>query len=126
MTAHRPIKRVIAAIIGILTVTAAITGCSQGSPKAASTPRTSQVKTLAFDLYTHCGINELKAFGRYFQHAGGPLDDGSGNPPKGWGNPYQPGTLQVSGDTAVFRDTLGHVERFKAEKAPDMSVARCS
>lgn len=53
------------------------------------------------------------AYGKYFKHVGGSLSDGSGNPPDGWGNPYQRGTLSVSGDIAVFRDEVGHVETFK-------------
>jgi hypothetical protein len=28
-----------------------------------------------------------------------PLDDGNGNPPAGWGNPYQSGTITVEGPT---------------------------
>ena len=66
-----------------------------------------------FDLMTHCGIDELKADGRYFQRVGGILDDGSHNPPPGWGNPSQHGTLTITGDVAVFRDKQGHVETFK-------------
>ena len=55
-----------------------------------------------FDLYTHCGINGLMIAGRWWQ-ADPPLNDGQGNPPTGWGNPYQPGTLRlVDQETAVF------------------------
>lgn len=69
-------------------------------------------KTIPFDLYTHCGIGEIKAFGKYYQRIGGTLDDGFGNPPKGWGNPYDSGTLSVVGDSAVFRDPQGHTVDF--------------
>lgn len=128
MATRRPVMCAVLAIIGILTLATSLAGCSQETPIAAPpTPSQSdQIKAVAFDLYTHCGINDLTAYGKYFKHVGGLLSDGSGNPPDGWGNPYQRGTLSVSGDIAVFRDKLGHVERFKAEKAPDMSVARCS
>ena len=55
-----------------------------------------------FDLYTHCGINGIMIAGRWWQ-AELPLNDGQGNPPTGWGNPYQPGTLRlVDEETAVF------------------------
>jgi hypothetical protein len=55
-----------------------------------------------FDLYTHCGINGIMIAGRWWQ-ADPPLNDGQGNPPTGWGNPYQPGTLRsVDEETAVF------------------------
>lgn len=128
MPTNRSAKRVVFTVTGVLTVATALTGCSQKTPIAAPTPLHSQIKftDISFDLYTHCGINDLMAYGRYFKHIGGSLSDGSGNPPDGWGNPYQPGSLSVSGDIAVFRDKLGHIERFKAAKQPDMSVARCS
>ncbi|MFZ2228055.1 MAG: hypothetical protein WA090_01345 [Candidatus Nanopelagicaceae bacterium] len=128
MLTNRSSRRVALAIIGILTVTTSLAGCSQETPIAApTTPAQShQIQGVTFDLYTHCGIRDLRAYGRYFKHVGGSLSDGSGNPPDGWGNPYQRGTLSVSGDIAVFRDEIGHVERFKAEKAPDRSAALCS
>ena len=70
-------------------------------------------KTILFDLYTHCGIGEIKALGKYFERVGGTLGDGFGNPPKGWDNPYDKGTLSVVGDSAVFRDGHGHEVNFK-------------
>ena len=79
-----------------------------------------------FDLMTHCGINELRSNGRYFQRVGGVLDDGSGNPPSGWGNPFQHGTLSVSGDNAVFRDKVGHVETFKVRHGATQFLTMCS
>ena len=65
-----------------------------------------------YTLYTHCGIDEAKIGGRWFE-ADHPLSDGNGNPPPGWGNPGQPGTItMLSASTAEFRDRLGHVVRF--------------
>lgn len=128
MLSNQSVKRVAFTVTGVLIVATSLAGCSQKRPIAApTTPAQShQVQTVAFDLYTHCGINDLVAYGRYFQRVGGSLSDGSGNPPDGWGNPYQHGTLSVSGDIAVFRDKLGHVETFTAGKRPDRSVALCS
>ncbi len=86
-------------------------------------------QTIPFDLYTHCGISELKAFGKYFERVGGPLGDGFGNPPKGWGNPYDSGTLSVAGNTAIFRDSRGHEVRFKlrpGQRASPRSVLETS
>jgi hypothetical protein len=55
-----------------------------------------------FELYTHCGIQEAK-IGDTFYAASPVLDDGSGNPPAGWGNPSQVGTMTVPSDgTARF------------------------
>lgn len=61
------------------------------------------VKTInAFQLYTHCGIRHVILNG--VAYAANPvLDDGSGNPPAGWGNPYQAGQLTLFDDgTASF------------------------
>lgn len=69
-------------------------------------------QTIPFELYTHCGIGEIKAFGKYFARVGGTLGDGFGNPPKGWDNPYDKGTLSVVGPSAVFRDSHGHEVKF--------------
>ncbi|MDP1851206.1 MAG: hypothetical protein Q8K48_02175 [Candidatus Planktophila sp.] len=78
-----------------------------------------------FDLMTHCGIDELKADGRYFQRVGGILDDGSHNPPPGWDNPSQHGTLTITGEVAVFRDKQGHVETFKVRSGATEFLSIC-
>ena len=128
MPTNRLSKRVAFTSMGVLTVTILLAGCSQKSPIAAPTTpaQSGQVQTVVFDLYTHCGINNFMAYGKYFARIGGSLSDGSGNPPDGWGNPIQRGTLTLSGDTAVFRDKLGHVERFKVEKRPADSRGLCA
>jgi hypothetical protein len=65
-------------------------------------------KPVPYNLYTHCGIDYAQVGNRYYE-ATPPLSDGSGNPPPGWGNPYQAGTLTVISPTqAVFTDTAGH------------------
>jgi hypothetical protein len=89
------------------------------------------LQPVPFDLYTHCGINELRSNGRYFQRVGGVLVAGSrtpsglGNPPSGWGNPYQHGTLTITGDIAVFRDKAGHVETFKVRSGATGFLNMC-
>jgi hypothetical protein len=66
-----------------------------------------------YQLYTHCGIDEARIGSQYFE-AVRPLSDGSGNPPPGWGNPYQQGTMTlVSPVAAVFRDHAGHQVLFR-------------
>jgi hypothetical protein len=66
-----------------------------------------------YQLYTHCGIDEARLGNRYFE-AVDPLSDGAGNPPPGWGNPYQAGTITlVSPTEAVFRDAAGHRVLFR-------------
>ena len=77
---------------------------------SASSPAAAPVapKAVPYNLYTHCGIGYARVGNRYYE-ATPPLSDGSGNPPPGWSNPYQPGTLTVISPTqAVFTDTAGH------------------
>lgn len=83
-------------------------------------------RTIDFNLYTHCGISELKAFGKYYERVGGPLGDGFGNPPTGWDNPYQAGRLSVLGDIATFRDTRGHTVDFKVRPNATGFATICS
>jgi hypothetical protein len=62
-----------------------------------------------FELYTHCGIDEAFFDGRYYE-AVEPLSDGNGNPPPGWGNPSQDGTIRVvSATEASFHSDAGDV-----------------
>jgi hypothetical protein len=69
-------------------------------------------KTFRYELYTHCGINGAQ-IGSVYYAARTPLSDGSGNPPDGWGNPGQEGTMTlVSEKEAVFTDSLGHRVEF--------------
>lgn len=68
--------------------------------------------TLPYDLLTHCGVREALIDNNYYL-ASPVLDDGNGNPPTGWGNPYDRGAMTIHTDgTADFRDTAGHWAHF--------------
>jgi hypothetical protein len=62
-----------------------------------------------FDLYTHCGVREVR-IGSDFYYASPVLDDGNGNPPSGWDNPYQMGTMTVFGDGNAHFSAPGGLE----------------
>jgi hypothetical protein len=103
-----------AAVIAAVPLAAVLAGCeSTPSPAAPPSPTTAAARTTApkpvpYDLYTHCGIDYAQVGNRYYE-ATPPLSDGSGNPPPGWGNPYQPGIMTVISPTqAVFTDKAGH------------------
>jgi hypothetical protein len=103
-----------AAAIAAVPLAAMLAGCeSTPSPAAPPSPTAAAATTTApkpvpYDLYTHCGIDYTRVGNRYYV-ATPPLSDGSGNPPPGWGNPYQPGTMTVISPTqAVFTDNAGH------------------
>ena len=62
-----------------------------------------------YELYTHCGIQWARIDGTFWR-ATQPLSDGSGNPPRGWGNPFQEGTLIFRSRTrAEFSSSAGSV-----------------
>ena len=77
-------------------------------------PAPSVRPTIAFQLYTHCGIDEARIGSAYFE-AETPLSDGSAGPPEGWDNPYQSGRMTLTSATrAVFTDDAGHEVVFRA------------
>ncbi len=86
-----------------------LTTPAQSSPAATAAAGSPQ----PYQLYTHCGIDEARIGNRYFE-AVHPLSDGQGNPPPGWGNPYQQGAMTLlSPAEAVFRDSAGHRVQFR-------------
>lgn len=71
----------------------------------------------AFTLWTHCGITHALFDGRFWL-AEPPLDDGSHNPPRGWDNPAQQGSMRLlSPQSAEFRAGAGLVARFRPAPA---------
>jgi hypothetical protein len=56
------------------------------------------------------------------------LDDGSGNPPRGWGNPYDNGTMTlIDKSTAVFTDPAGHRAVFSTQPKDGIpTIEMCS
>jgi hypothetical protein len=79
--------------------------------RAAAASRTARAKgiSMPYRLYTHCGIEWARIDGTFWR-ARQPLSDGSGNPPPGWGSPYQQGTLVfLNSNTAEFTSRAGDV-----------------
>jgi len=115
---------------------AVLAACGGGQASQVATPaRPATAVTRAaaaagparpYQLYTHCGIDEARIGNRYFE-AVHPLSDGHGNPPSGWGNPYQPGTMTlVSPAEAVFRDHAGHQVQFRLRPGATAFKQLCS
>jgi hypothetical protein len=111
-------------VVGVI-----VAACGTASPPHAvpeATAATATARSLPYDLYTHCGIDEARIGNRYFK-ATPPLSDGSGNPPAGWGNPYQAGTMTlVSVTEAVFTDKPGHRVVFRLRPGATTFLATCS
>jgi hypothetical protein len=89
-----------------------LAGCASTSHSPAAGGVSPTPATTPYSLYTHCGIIDARIDGKWYQ-AAPPLSDGSGNPPAGWGNPYQEGVIRkVSATEVNFTDTKGHNVRF--------------
>jgi hypothetical protein len=105
----------------------ALAGCAAaaaGTPPSSSPP--AGARSVPYSLYTHCGIGYARIGGHWYR-ASPPLSDGSGNPPGGWGNPYQEGTIQVTSRTeAKFSDTAGHHVRFVLQPGVTRPPQICS
>jgi hypothetical protein len=121
----------------LLMVTANLAACSSSGPVRTTDARSGRPTEpqpssrpastgVPYSLYTHCGIREARLGPTYYV-ADNPVDGGSGNPPAGWGNPYQPGTMTtLSPSVAIFRDDLGHVVHFHARPGATRFLQICS
>lgn len=113
-------------------VTGALAACGtspasqQASPARAGATTAVATGARPYQLFTHCGIDEALIGNRYFE-AVHPLSDGQGNPPAGWGNPYQDGTMTlVSSTEAVFQDAKGHRVLFRLRRGARAFKHVCS
>jgi hypothetical protein len=77
-----------AAGCGSVSITTSATGVTRGPSAIAG------ARGRPYQLYTHCGIAWARIDGTFWR-ATKPASDGAGNPPRGWGNPFQNGTLTL-------------------------------
>lgn len=76
-----------------------------------------------FTLRTHCGVVSATIKNELWL-ATPPLTDGSGNPPAGWGNPSDTGTLRfLSSTEAEFESKSGQVAHFVRAKLGEKDPA---
>lgn len=112
-------------LAGIAAVTVASCGAA-GAAMDDGPSTTTPSAGMPYSLYTHCGVYEARIGDTYYL-ADDPLDDGQGNPPPGWGNPFQDGTMTFPAPgVAVFSDRLGHVVRFHARPGATSFLRLCS
>jgi hypothetical protein len=102
-----------------------------GSPANANAPGASVSinvgSSAPYRLYTHCGVLTASINGQTY-YADPPVTDGSGNPPPGWGNPYDDGDMSLRSATAAdFHDSAGHTAHFTSPApGPTPSIPICS
>ena len=90
-----------AALVGLAVMAAA---CGTNVHHATTQRGLTAQAGTPYRLYTHCGIKWASIDGRFWR-AKHPLSDGSGNPPVGWGNPFQDGTVVLIGPTTARFDS---------------------
>ncbi|MGP3983545.1 hypothetical protein [Streptomyces sp. KR80] len=112
-------------IFAIALAAGVLTGCATADENAEAGRAAPPGRMIPFDLYTHCGIDEARIGSTYFE-AKTPLSDGSGNPPQGWDNPTQRGTMTLKSETeAVFTDDAGHEVKFRARPGANAFKRLC-
>ncbi|MHB8489248.1 MAG: hypothetical protein ACYDCS_08510 [Candidatus Dormibacteria bacterium] len=118
-------------LLTVMLISTPLAGCASnsglgtGADTDASSLFMSTGASAPYDLYTHCGVLSASINGHIF-YAEPALTDGSGNPPRGWGNPYDGGEMTLrSVTTADFRDPAGHSAHF-ARQPQGPGVATCS
>jgi hypothetical protein len=115
--------------VAVAVVAIVLAACGSGPAAQVTTPTAAAAAAGSpppYRLYTHCGIDEARIGNRYFE-AVHPLSDGQGNPPPGWGNPYQQGTMTLlSPAEAVFRDRAGHQVHFRLRPGATAFKHLCS
>jgi hypothetical protein len=120
-------------LVVVVLATAVLGACGTGSAINAGTAAgpsgsgpSAATAAQPYRLYTHCGIDEARIGNRYFE-AVHPLSDGHGNPPAGWGNPFQRGTMALlSSSEAIFRDDAGHHVLFRVRQGATSFKDLCS
>lgn len=101
-------------------------GSTTAGPAATSSATGDVEATTPYDLLTHCGVREALIDNNYYV-ASPVLDDGNGNPPPGWGNPYDSGTITINADrTADFSDRAGHRAHFELRPGATTWLQLCS
>jgi hypothetical protein len=113
-------------------VSGSVVACSATAPNHPDASTRSgpgaagQTSGVRYELLTHCGVDEARVNGRYYE-AVTPLNDGNGNPPPGWDNPFQAGLMTVtSAQSAIFTDDRGHRVLFRVREQASNWKQLCS
>ena len=102
----------VAALLGVISACATDTAPTPSIKDPQPPPRIEGADPWQpFELYTHCGIDKslIEFDGEFWQAVGpGPLNDGNGNPPAGFGNPFDLGWIaRTEDESAVYQSSRG-------------------
>jgi hypothetical protein len=123
MTQTPKLSVAVVAVAGLLVSACASTPTSH-PPSAVATQPTAGAVSQPLDLNTHCGIRGAVFAGHYWV-ATPVLSDGHGNPPPGWGNPYQHGSVTIIGNRATFTGDNGQRATFRIATTADPPRRLC-
>ena len=116
-------------VLAALGLVVALSACGHSGPLALPLKEGERAEigvSYLHELNTHCGI-----FGTSFDLgrwvANPPLTDEKGvNPPPGWGNPFEEGTMELlSANVAEFRGESGVVAQFRLRAPSDPVPPAC-
>ena len=116
-------------VLAALGLVVALSACGHSGPLALPLKEGERAEIgvrYLHELNTHCGI-----FGTSFDLrrwvADPPLTDEKGvNPPPGWGNPFEEGTMELlSANVAEFRGESGVVAQFRLRAPSDPVPPAC-
>lgn len=118
--------------ISLAAVLMATAGCGASADTPSDTEATAYSEvapevgdSVEFYLYTHCGVESLRLGGRWW-HAVEPLygNNGPGDSPEGWGDPYEKGRLVLESEERVTFEAEGTKVAF-VPAADDRQVSMC-
>ena len=122
-------RATLAVSIGLLGACANDVAPSSVPTSSAQSPATVEAagSWQPFTLYTHCGLGRtvIEFDGDLWEATGpGPLDDGAGNPPPGFGNPSDEGSIvRLDADRATYRSSEGVVlDLARLDERPDRGM----
>lgn len=102
-------------------------GCTPEAPGPPCGPGMEPGHEYPYLAGVHCQLRELRADGRLWVPGGGPVGDGNGNPPAGWGNPGDLGVLTLTGpDTIVYESSTGQRVPLRPRTADDPDPGACA
>jgi hypothetical protein len=103
-------------------------GCTppQPAPLDTAPPESVTPAGVPFDLFVHCGVDELVVDDRWYQRVGGPYEEDGRDRPPGWGFNSESGRLLVEDDLATFTDEQGHVEVFELREGATGPLMVCA
>lgn len=108
-------SQLLSLVVVVVAVVALAAACGTGSDAPRDAEKTAYAESappvgepVDYFMYTHCGVESLSVDGRWW-HAVEPLygENGPGDSPDGWGDPYQEGELTLNSEDSITFEAKG-------------------